>query len=184
MKNAQSQFPWAQCGNTRSDQQSKIQRYSVGLIFMSEKKTKKQKILFENLELSNVWHRRIDYQSIWKRLINWTNHYNCSLLQRAEGEIRGVDGGGWRYEGDWASQHRPEGGRGNGTVAEDWRHQRKRLSFRAWNKDLSQTIPALFHFSPSTLDTSLLTLNCCLWSTIWSFLHQTTNRGITAGGSN
>lgn len=89
---------------------------------------------------------------------------------------------GWSCEGDGASAHRPEGGRGNGTVAEDWRHQRKSLSFRAWNKDLTQTLPALFHFNPSTLATSLLTLNCYLWRAVWSFLPVGgTNRGITEG---
>lgn len=104
------------------------------------------------------------------------NGCNSSLLQRAGGEIRSVDWYTalpeermevWRW---LSAAHRPGGGRGNGTVAEDWRHQRKRLSFRAWNKDLTQTLPALFHFNPSTLTTSLLTLNCYLWSTVWSFL--------------
>ena len=85
-------------------------------------------------------------------------------------EINGCQRRGWSCGGDGASAHRPEGGRGNGTVAEDWRHQRKSLSFRAWNKDLTQTLPALFHFNPSTLATSLLTLNCYLWRAVWSFL--------------
>ena len=53
---------------------------------------------------------------------------------------------------------------------------RGRGSFRAQNKDLSPTIPALFHFNPSTLDTSLLTLNFCHWSAIWSFPHQNANK--------
>lgn len=43
--------------------------------------------------------------------------------------------------------------------------QRKRLfSFRAWNKDLGQTLRHCSIFNPSTLDTSLLTLSRCLWS--------------------
>lgn len=87
-----------------------------------------------------------------------------AVVQGAEGENWWFHSGGWRRQGDRASRHRPEGGRGNGTVAVAWRHQRKRLSFRAWNKDLRQTVPALFHFNPSTLDTSLLTLNWCLWT--------------------
>lgn len=43
--------------------------------------------------------------------------------------------------GDRDCQHRPGGGRGNGTVAEDWRHQRKRLSFRAFQPDYSGIVP-------------------------------------------
>lgn len=83
---------------------------------------------------------------------------------------RGVGDWGSSKEDDRTSAHRPGGGRGNGTAAEDWRHQRKRLSFRAWNKDRTQTLPALFHFNPSTLATSLLTLNYYLRSAVWHFL--------------
>lgn len=37
--------------------------------------------------------------------------------------------------------NKPGGGRGNGTVAEDWRHQRKRLSFHAFQPDYSGIVP-------------------------------------------
>lgn len=124
------------------------------------------------------------FTNLWLGIRNpdhwFVNIYLLKCIFASRGQIKWVDWVQWQEKGvggrgssteeDKTSAHRPEGGRGNGTAAEDWRHQRKRLSFRAWNKDRTQTLPALFHFNPSTLATSLLTLNYYLRSAVWNFL--------------